>query len=180
MDARKALRLIRVYHDLSLAQIAGCVGLPEKHVLALETGKRKITLAVMERYATAFEIPISSLILLAEQTDGIFSMDTRDYVAKKVIAIIDWLTSVSAARWRDATVILQEDRIQSSAAIANPSPKAPGSMARPDLESITERGKDEAPHRTNRLEHKAGVFRAGARGRERRSRGGSLSIWDGL
>jgi transcriptional regulator with XRE-family HTH domain len=112
-NAKKALRLIREYHDLNPTQIGILVGLHEKHVLALETGKRKITLEVVERYATAFEIPVSSLMLLAEQADGIFTVDPRDYVSNKVITILEWLAIVSAARRGNVRVTVPAVRIRS-------------------------------------------------------------------
>src|SRR5258705_185981 len=77
----KALRLIRVYHDMTLTQAAARVGLSKSYVSDLEKGHKKVTLEVLEKYATAFGLPMSSLMLFAERTEsGDFAEKTPEFL----------------------------------------------------------------------------------------------------
>ena len=93
----KALRLIRVYHDLSQTEVASRVGLSKSYISDLEAGNKKVTLQVLEKYSTAFNIPVSSIMLFAERAQsGGFSDDARVFVADKVVKMLDWIAMISA------------------------------------------------------------------------------------
>lgn len=93
----KALRLVRAYHDLNQADTAERVGLSKSYISEIESGTKKVTLEVLEKYATAFDIPISSLMLFAEKSEnGNFAEDTRTYVAKKALKMLDWIETISS------------------------------------------------------------------------------------
>lgn len=94
---KEALRLIRVYHDLNQADAAARVGLSKSYVSEIETGKKKVTLEVLERYSNAFNIPLSSLMLFAEvveQRGG--SERARVKIAEKAIRMLDWIAEISS------------------------------------------------------------------------------------
>ena len=102
-ELRSAFETLRVYHDVSVTALAERLGWPENHIVSLEQGTRKITLEDVQCYADAFEIPASSLLLLAEQSAGVFTRDAGAYVADKVVVIIEWLTSINALKWKELT-----------------------------------------------------------------------------
>lgn len=60
----EALRLIRVYHDMSKAELARALGFSRSFITELEAGNKKVTLETIERYSGYFEIPASSIMLL--------------------------------------------------------------------------------------------------------------------
>lgn len=93
----KALRLIRVYHDLNQTDAAARVGLSKSYVSDIESGNKKVTLKVLEKYSNAFDIPVSSLMLFAEKAgDGRFAGDARGYVADKALKMLDWVAMISS------------------------------------------------------------------------------------
>ncbi|MDF3606704.1 helix-turn-helix transcriptional regulator [Paracoccus sp. DMF-8] len=95
----KALRLVRVYHDLTQADVAERVGLSKSYVSEIESGDKNISLAVLEKYSTAFDIPMSSLMLFAEQINGGGKADAvRAYVADKALKMLDWVATISEYR----------------------------------------------------------------------------------
>lgn len=98
----RALRLIRVYHDLNLSDAAERVGLSKSYVSELERNQKKVTLDVLEKYSAAFDIPVSSLMLFAEkaQTDDP-SEKARIFVADKALKMLDWIATISADRESD-------------------------------------------------------------------------------
>ena len=96
-----ALRLVRVYHDLSLGETSTKVGLSKSYVSEIENGRKKVTMEVLEKYAMAFELPMSSLMLFAEQkADGQPVSASRAYVADRAIKMLDWIASITAEKAR--------------------------------------------------------------------------------
>ena len=92
----EALRLVRVYHDMSKADVARELGFSRSFITGLEGGTKKVTLETLQRYADYFEIPASSLMLFAERTEkSDFSESARVFVAGKALKMLDWMSSIS-------------------------------------------------------------------------------------
>jgi transcriptional regulator with XRE-family HTH domain len=95
----EALRLVRVYHDLTQADVAERVGLSKSYVSEIEGGDKNVSIAVLEKYSSAFDIPMSSLMLFAERVDGGGKADAiRVYVADKALKMLDWASTISEYR----------------------------------------------------------------------------------
>lgn len=96
VSLKEALRLIRVFHDLSKIQVADRVGLSRSYITELEAGDKKVTLEVLQKYADGFSIPLSSLMLFAERAnDRSFGERARAVVASKVIKMLDWVATLA-------------------------------------------------------------------------------------
>jgi transcriptional regulator with XRE-family HTH domain len=95
----EALRLVRVFHDLNKTQTADRVGLSKSYITELERGDKKVTMEVLQKYASAFNVPLSSLIFFAEQAaDDTTTDKVRTVVAGKVVKMLDWIATVTAER----------------------------------------------------------------------------------
>lgn len=100
---KNALRLIRAYHDLNQSDAAAKVGLSKSYISELERGEKKVTLEVLEKYANAFKVPLSSLLLFAENTEDSDRVErARIKISDKVIKMLDWVDSVAEEK-RDHT-----------------------------------------------------------------------------
>jgi transcriptional regulator with XRE-family HTH domain len=94
---KEALRLVRVFHDLNKSEVASRVGLSKSYISELENGDKKVSLEVLEKYATAFNIPMSSLMLFAEQTAAGKHVDkSQALVADKTVKMLDWIATITA------------------------------------------------------------------------------------
>ena len=61
-----ALRLVRVFHDMSQTDLAGKLKISKSYLSEIEKGeKKKVTLELLERYSEVFNIPMSSLMFLS-------------------------------------------------------------------------------------------------------------------
>jgi len=91
-----ALRLVRVFHDMSQKTAAEKLGLSKSYVSEIENNRKKVSMETLERYSSAFNIPMSSLMLFAEQHDqSSKSDDVRLYIADKVLKMLDWISAIS-------------------------------------------------------------------------------------
>jgi transcriptional regulator with XRE-family HTH domain len=92
----RALRLVRIYHDLTQAELARRLGLSKSYISEIESGRKKAGLDLLERYSIEFNIPASSLLLFAEHANGsTSSRDLRTYVAEKTIKMLDWIATIT-------------------------------------------------------------------------------------
>lgn len=81
----EALRLLRVFHDLKQSELAQALEISRSHVSEIESGNRVPSLEVLQKYARAFKVPISSVLFFAEQLEA--SPKNNDLAARTKTAI---------------------------------------------------------------------------------------------
>jgi transcriptional regulator with XRE-family HTH domain len=82
MSIGEALRLIRSINDLTQKELADELDLSSSYVSELERNNRDPSLSVLQKYAEFFEVPVSSLLMFAENIDD----RKRGRSAKKVVS----------------------------------------------------------------------------------------------
>ena len=95
----EALRLIRLFHGMNKTQTAGRVALSKSYVNELESGEKKVTMDVLEKYSVGFCMPMSFLMLFAEQVaDPTAIENTRNFVARKTLTMLKWVATVAEVK----------------------------------------------------------------------------------
>jgi transcriptional regulator with XRE-family HTH domain len=85
----EALRLIRVYHDLKQK-------VSTSYLSEIERGLKTPTLDIIQRYATVFDMPVSSIMFFSENLDQKSTLDqARTFVAGKVVSLLQFLEARS-------------------------------------------------------------------------------------
>ena len=85
----EALRLIRVFHDLKQRDLAERLGISTSHISEIETGVKSPSLALVERYALVFRLPVSSIMFFAEELPHAKAGErVRSKIAGKVLGIL--------------------------------------------------------------------------------------------
>lgn len=85
----EALRLTRVFYDMSQSELAERLGISKSHLSEIESGKKNPTLQLLQKYSEVFDIPVSSMMFFAERLENPTAGDaTRAFVSKKVLAIM--------------------------------------------------------------------------------------------
>ena len=92
-DLAKALRLLRVFHDISQTQLADSLEVSKSFLSEIESGKKEPTLQMLSRYAEEFGIPRSSLLFFAERISGSAPSDASRKFAPKVLKLLDWIAA---------------------------------------------------------------------------------------
>ncbi len=94
----EALRLIRVFHDLSQKDVADRLNVSKSYISEIETGRKTPTLATLERYAAAFDMPVSSILFFSENIGKESAAETtRAFVSKKILALLNFIAERSEA-----------------------------------------------------------------------------------
>lgn len=100
----EALRLIRVYHDLSQSELSMQLGVSNSHLSEIEAGKKQPTLDFLAKYSERFEIPTSSLLFFAEGIEQKRPTDKiRDMAARKVVSLLQWVEDKGRGTSKRAT-----------------------------------------------------------------------------
>lgn len=95
----EALRLIRVFHDMNQSELAAELGISNSYLSEIESGKKTVSVDLLQKYSDAFGIPPSSLLLFSENLENDnFSEKARVFAAKKIVNIMNWLSDMENPR----------------------------------------------------------------------------------
>jgi transcriptional regulator with XRE-family HTH domain len=92
----KALRLIRIFHDLTQKDLAEKLKISRSYLSEIESGKKNPTLEIIVSYSEQFDIPMSSIMFFSESMNSEDKTEKlRGFISKKVIAILDFIAEKS-------------------------------------------------------------------------------------
>lgn len=89
----KALKLIRQFHKIKQIDLALQLKISKSYLSELESGKKVISLDILNKYSEVFDIPVSSLVFFSEsiETKGVLPSSFKKIVAEKIIKIMEWV-----------------------------------------------------------------------------------------
>jgi len=88
----KALKLIRVFHDLKQKDLAEKLKISKSYLSEIESGKKQPTFEIIGSYSELFNIPVSSIMFFSESLDSeIKTEQLRGFISGKIIAILDFI-----------------------------------------------------------------------------------------
>jgi transcriptional regulator with XRE-family HTH domain len=88
----EALRLVRVYHDMSQTQLCGSLGISNSHLSEVESGRKQPSLELLGKYSRQFDIPVSSLLFFSENLENTnFTSKVRVGTARKIVSLLKWV-----------------------------------------------------------------------------------------
>lgn len=94
----EALRLIRIFHDLKQFEVAEKIGVSKSYISEIENGNRSPSLEIIEKYASEFRMPVSSILFFSEQIPQAKNGEKiRVVVASKVLDILKFIEGKSDA-----------------------------------------------------------------------------------
>ena len=92
----KALRLMRVFYDLTQKDLAEKLEISKSYLSEIESGKKQPTLSLLERYSEVFDIPVSSILFFSEQIEENPKHEkVRKAISSKVLAILEFIAARS-------------------------------------------------------------------------------------
>jgi len=92
----KALRLMRVFHDLSQKDLAEKLDISKSYLSEIESGKKQPTLTLLERYSQVFDVPMSSILFFSESIgEKEIHKKLRETISSKVLKILELIAESS-------------------------------------------------------------------------------------
>lgn len=96
----EALRLVRVFHDLSQKELAEKLGISKSYLSEIEAGKKTPTLALLNYYSEVFDIPVSSIMFFSENLNNSTRTEQlRTFVSSKILAILNFIAERSGSSY---------------------------------------------------------------------------------
>ena len=87
----EALRLVRSFHEVNQSTLAGQLGISRSYLSEIETGRKVPSLELLQKYSAHFEMPLSSLILLSENSvESARDLKVKTMLGEKAITIMRW------------------------------------------------------------------------------------------
>lgn len=92
----QALRLIRIFHDLTQKELAEHLEISKSYLSEIESGKKTPSLEIISGYSEQFNIPMSSIMFFSESMDDSSRTEQfRKVVSGKILAILDFIAAKS-------------------------------------------------------------------------------------
>ena len=88
-----ALKLLRTSHDFKQKELAKKLEISASHLSEIESGQKTPSLVLLERYGEVFEVPVSSILFLAENIER-QSQNKKALVSFKVLAMPRFLAKL--------------------------------------------------------------------------------------
>ncbi|AIZ79731.1 MULTISPECIES: helix-turn-helix domain-containing protein [Actinobacillus] len=88
----KALKLIRQFNHIKQKDMAIKLGISPSHLSEIESGKNSISMELLNKYSSVFDIKTSQILLFSEQLENEkpFSHNVRTFIADKILKIMEW------------------------------------------------------------------------------------------
>lgn len=83
----EVLRLLRVYNDIKATDLAEKLNISTSYISELESGKKKVSLDIIDKYSSFFEVPSSSILLMSESLDN-NKQDLKHKISRALISIL--------------------------------------------------------------------------------------------
>ena len=84
----KALKIVREVHRMKQGELAEALGISKSYLSELERGGKKVSLDVLNKYASTFDVPASTFLSFMEALEG--ESDARRNRARKLLSVLSW------------------------------------------------------------------------------------------
>ena len=84
----KALNLIRIFHQIKQKELAEKLKISRSYISEIESGKKKPSYDLLQRYSNVFNVPVSSLFIISEFIEKGKTMEFK-VIPSKVILILE-------------------------------------------------------------------------------------------
>ncbi len=98
----RALKLAREYSDVSAAEMANTLEVSRSYISELESGKKRVTVDILNKYADALRLPASAFLDFSDALGGTTNPD-RQRRAEKLVHILSWVTDDQQSRKHKAS-----------------------------------------------------------------------------
>jgi transcriptional regulator with XRE-family HTH domain len=89
----KILKHIRVFNHQTQIELAERLSLSRSYISEIEASKKIPTMEVLQNYSSTFDIPLSSILLFAEEYDhrNKLKKKMRGFLTRTAINFLDWI-----------------------------------------------------------------------------------------
>jgi transcriptional regulator with XRE-family HTH domain len=89
----KILKHIRVFGNYTQSELAEKIDISSSYISEIETDKKIPTIDILQKYSNYFDIPLSAIMLFAEEYDNKSSLKkkAKSFLTKTTTRLLDWI-----------------------------------------------------------------------------------------
>ena len=89
----KILKHIRVFGHYTQSELAEKIDISSSYISEIETNKKIPTIDILQKYSNSFDIPISAIMLFAEEYENKNNLKkkAKSFLTKTTIKLLDWI-----------------------------------------------------------------------------------------
>lgn len=91
----EGLRLIRVFHDYKISEIARDLNISAGYLSEIENGKKEPSMAVLKKYSEHFNMSISAIMFFAEEIEKENKKPIKKYARKQIIKFLQFIENAT-------------------------------------------------------------------------------------
>jgi len=89
-----ALKQIRMFHEMKQVELAKKLDISKSYLSEIESGRKSVTMDLLQKYGEVFSVPASSLLVFSENIDAAKTSDKlRLKCANKIIKVMEWVSA---------------------------------------------------------------------------------------
>lgn len=93
----KALRLAREFNQINQKEMAAKLDISASYLSEIETGKKRPSLELLEKYSEIINVPASTFLLFVESTDNTNNTKRRKR-GEKLLTFLEWVSDNETAQ----------------------------------------------------------------------------------
>jgi transcriptional regulator with XRE-family HTH domain len=96
----RALRLMRVFYDMTQKELAEKLEISNSHLSEIESGKKQPSIGLLERYSKVFDIPTSSILFFSENLEeSTGKQKAKEFISSKVLNLLEFIAEKSDSEY---------------------------------------------------------------------------------
>lgn len=95
----RALKIVREVHRMKQGELADSLGISKSYLSELERGEKNVSLAVLNKYASTFDVPASTFLSFMEALEG--ESEIRRARANKLLSVLSWTVENESADYEN-------------------------------------------------------------------------------
>lgn len=92
----EALRLIRVFHDCKVTELAEELKISAGYISEIENGRKEPSMDTLKKYAQHFKTSVSAIIFFSEELDKDRGRSTKSAVRYKLIKFLQLIENATS------------------------------------------------------------------------------------
>lgn len=84
----EALRLVRVFHDCKITELAVDLGMSRSHISEIENNKKTPSMETLKKYAQRFDMTVSAIMFFAEDLEKDRNAPVKTAVRHKLVRFL--------------------------------------------------------------------------------------------
>ncbi|MBE9174312.1 helix-turn-helix transcriptional regulator [Synechocystis salina LEGE 06155] len=92
----KALKLMRVFNQIKQKDLAQYLDISRSHLSEIESGKKRPSVDLLEKYSEVFDVPMSNIIFFSEYIEDGTTIETqklRTIFASKIVSMMEFVAN---------------------------------------------------------------------------------------